>query len=415
MLLMGAGVLAVILANSPWAHTYERLLALPVELAVGDFSVDKPLHAWINDGLMGVFFFYVGLEIKRELIVGELSTWRSASLPAFAAVGGMLVPAGIYASINVGEGNAAAGWGVPMATDIAFALGVLALLGDRVPSGLRVFLTALAVVDDIGAVLVIALFYTEGVSWLSLGAAGACLVGALALNRLGVRSTIAYLLVGLSMWLAFLKSGVHATIAALLMAFVIPASTRIDGRLMARHLEYCLTRLHEIGVPTDRELNAPDVQHTLDSMSSTIGRAGAPLQKLAHALDPFVAFVVLPVFAFANAGVAFASIETQALFGSAALGIALGLFVGKPIGVVVFAWVAVKVGAASLPSGVNWRGVQGVGMLAGIGFTMSLFIAGLAFSSDLAQVAKVAIFVASLLSGVIGWWLVKRSLCPAQQ
>jgi NhaA family Na+:H+ antiporter len=408
-LLLLATLVAVVWANSPWAEVYEHLLHMPVAVVVGDVQLAKSLHHVINDGLMGIFFFLVGLEIKRELLVGELSTAGQAALPAVAAIGGMLVPALIYVAINP-EPPLRDGWGIPMATDIAFALGVLAIVGDRIPSGLKVLLTALAIVDDIGAVLVIAIFYTEQIATgvLLLGLAGCAL--SIAMNLLGVRNWLACLVVGLGVWLAFLQSGVHATIAALLMAFTIPTRTRIDGTLLVRRLEAAIRRLREVGPPTSTGLNTPEQEDVLHDIQGIHDSATAPLQRLEHAIVGLVTFVVLPIFALANAGVSFAGTGPAALGQGIALGVAAGLVIGKPIGIVAFSWIAVKAGLCKLPQGVVWPHVAGIGLLGGIGFTMALFVGGLAFSdpADLAA-AKMGILTASVVASVLGLVLLRRT------
>ncbi len=413
LLLVASTALAVLLANSPWSAQYFASLRLTFGVSLGEVALEKPLILWINDGLMGLFFFHVGLEIKREVMQGELSTVRKASLPAIAAVGGMVVPALIYLLINWG-GPGEVGWGIPMATDIAFALGVLALLGDRVPTGLKVFLTALAIVDDIGAVLVIAVFYTEGVSLISLGLGGLLYAVAIGFNRLHVRSSVAYFVLGTLVWVAFLKSGVHATIAALLMAFTIPSGTRINGRALLRRLDRYVSELRDVGVPSSRQMNTPDQEHVLDEMVIDIQRAGSPLLRLEHALVPLVSFVVLPIFAFANAGVALDASSLRALVDPVSIGIVAGLFFGKQIGVTLFTWLAVRLRIADLPEGVTFKGVYGVGMIAGVGFTMSLFVSGLAFDEQLSEIAKVGILLGSVASGVFGWLVLHRTLAPAR-
>ncbi len=406
-LLLLATVAALVWANSPWAESYHHLLHAEVTVAIGAIGLTKSVHHLINDGLMGVFFFVVGLEIKRELLVGELSSVRKATLPGVAAIGGMLLPAALYVLVNP-EPPLRDGWGIPMATDIAFALGVLAVLGDRCPIGLKVMLTALAIVDDIGAVLVIAVFYTEQIAMVSLvlGLAG---VGvSMLMSRLGVRNSIAYFIVGTLVWLAFLKSGVHATIAALLVAFTIPARTRIDGSRMMVRLRRALDRLQELGPPSDKGLNTHEQQDVLDEISLIRGQATAPLQNLEHGLMPLVTFLILPVFALANAGVSLEGVGLDALTGGIALGIMVGLVVGKPVGIFVFTWLAVRLGLADLPQSVTWRQVFGVGLLGGIGFTMALFIAGLAFTSaEQLDASKLGILVASLIAGVVGLVLLR--------
>ncbi len=408
-LLMLATVVAIGWANSPWKHSYHQLLEIQVRVGIGDLQLDKTLHHWINDGLMGAFFFLVGLEIKRELLTGELSSFRKATLPAVAALGGMIAPALVYVWLNP-TGPAANGWGIPMATDIAFALGVLALLGDRVPIGLKVFLTALAIVDDIGAVLVIAVFYTSELSLLALTAGFVCLAVSIAFNLIGVRNPVAYFILGTLAWLGFLQSGVHATIAAILMAFTIPARTRIDGASFLHRIRTLAGRLERVGVPQDMAMNTNEQQNLFDKMNQTIDNASAPLQRIEHALTGPVTFVVLPVFALANAGVTIHGGLTEAFSSPITQGIVLGLFVGKTVGVAGASLLAVKLHLADLPKGVTWAQLVGVGMLGGIGFTMALFVATLAFSDPAAmEIAKVGILSASVLSGVIGFLVVRAS------
>ncbi len=402
-LLMAATAVAIAWANSPWSHHYHALLHAEIGVHVGEVELAKSLHHWVNDGLMAVFFFLVGLEIKRELLVGELSSLRKATLPAVAAVGGMVVPALLYTMV-AGGGEAASGWGVPMATDIAFALGVLALLGDRVPLGLRVFLTALAIVDDIGAVLVIAVFYTSDIAIVGLVGGAICLALSIGLNLSGVRNPVAYLLLGIAAWLGFLESGVHATIAALLMAFTIPARTRIDGEKFVARMRLLLLRLDEAGVPRDTAMNTPKQQGIFERMNVAIDHASSPLQRIEHGLAGPVTFFVLPLFALANAGVSLHGIDLGATLASRpVLGIVLGLFAGKTIGIFVSACLAVKLRIADLPSQVTWPQIAGVSTLGGIGFTMALFVATLAFESDaMVDAAKIAILTASVLSAVVG-------------
>lgn len=412
-LLLLATVIAIAWANSPWAEAYEHLLHMPTSITFGELTLEKSLHHVINDGLMGIFFFLVGLEIKREVLVGELSTPGQAALPAVAALGGMLVPAALYVAINP-EPPLRDGWGIPMATDIAFALGVLAIVGSRVPSGLKVLLTALAIVDDIGAVLVIAIFYTEQIATnlLLLGLLGFAV--SIAMSLLGVRSWLAYLTVGMLVWLAFLQSGVHATIAALLMAFTIPARTRIDGELLMARIERAIARLRRVGPPTSSGLNTPAQEDALHDLAVIHDRATAPLQRLEHAIVGLVTFVILPIFALANAGVSFSGVGLSALGQGIALGVAVGLVVGKPLGIVAFSWLAVRLGLCRLPQGVVWSHVAGIGLLGGIGFTMALFIGGLAFASpaDLAA-AKLGILTASVIAAVAGLWVLRRSPAAA--
>jgi len=409
VLLMVAAVVAIVWANSPWAASYFAWLSAPLSVGVGGAALEKPILLWINDGLMGVFFFHVGLEIKRELLAGELSTARKAALPAIAAVGGMVVPACLYFAINAGLPTAR-GWGIPMATDIAFALGVLALLGDRVPVGLKVFLTALAIVDDIGAILVIALFYTEDLAVTSLAIGLGLYAIAIALNRAHVRSPIAYFILGTLVWLAFLKSGVHATVAALLMAFTIPSRTRVDGARFIERLQHHVAELRRVGVPEDHGINTVEQQHALDGVSEAAQDAGAPLLRLEHALVPVVTFLVMPIFALANAGVAIEGDLMDAVTSPITIGIVVGLFLGKQVGVSLFTWLAVRLRVADLPHGVTWLQIYGASLLAGVGFTMSLFIAGLAFPDPATlNLAKVGILAASLVAAILGFAAVRRA------
>ncbi len=413
--LMAAGLIGVIWANSRYAREYLHLLDLEIAVVFGDEKISEHALHWINDGLMGIFFFLVGLEIKREVLAGELSTLRKAALPGVAAVGGMLVPALAYAWLNP-TGDGSSGWGIPMATDIAFALGVLALLGDRCPLGLRVFLTALAIVDDIGAVLVIAIFYTDGIALTSLGIGATLWCLAVLFNVLHVRHPLAYLAVGLMMWLAFLESGVHATIATLLMAFTIPSRTNLDGARFLDTLTVHMNRLRELGLPNRLAMNTPAQQEVMSEMNHVIDHASAPLLRIEHAVTPVATFLVLPLFALANAGVtldADASLA-QAFAEPVTLGIVFGLFFGKQLGITAFAWLAVRLGLAELPQGVRFSQVWGVSILGGVGFTMALFIAGLAFPDrHMLDAAKLGILAASLLSGVFGYFVLRFTLREA--
>jgi len=339
ILLVIAGTLAMVAANTALAGWYRDLLQIPFKVQLGTFALDKPLVVWVNDLLMAVFFLLVGLEIKREVVMGELSDSARMALPAVAAVGGMIVPAAIYAWINWNDPAGIRGWAIPSATDIAFALGVLSLFGERVPAGLKVFLMTLAVLDDLGAIVIIALFYTSELSLTALLLAGPAVVSLFVLNRLGVVRIAPYILVGTVLWLCVLKSGVHATLAGVVTALFLPAHDRAD-------------------------------------------RDQAPLQRLEHALHPWVAFGILPLFAFANAGVSLAGLNPRDLLQPVPLGIMLGLVVGKQAGVFAFAWASIRLGLARLPSGVDLRHVYGAAILCGIGFTMSLFIGMLAFESS---------------------------------
>ncbi len=406
IVLLACAVVALLWANSPLGEYYFRLWSTPVEVRFGNLiDIDKPLLLWINDGLMAVFFFLVGMEIKRELLVGELRSPRKAMLPMAAAVGGMVVPALIYASLNWGTPEIR-GWGIPMATDIAFALGALALLGTRAPLALKVFLTALAIVDDLGAVLVIALFYTENLKVNALLYSLLFWGAMIAMNRLGVRSGLVYFLVSLGMWYFMLKSGVHATVAGVLGAFAIPVRSRIDPELfIVRVREY----LNQFDQPvTERTIIlSPEQQSAVEAIEREALRVQSPLQRLEHRLHYFVAFFVMPIFALANAGVALGGEGGLNWTSRVIWGVALGLLIGKPLGITLFSWLAVRLGLAQLPQGINFVHIVGVGFLAGIGFTMALFIAGLAFRGDELNYAKLGILSGSALAGAIGFMMLR--------
>ncbi len=410
LLLIGCTLAALIWANSPWSHGYFALWHTKLTVGFADATLSKEIHFWINDGLMAVFFLLVGLEIKREVLIGELASLQKAALPLVGAIGGMLLPAGFYYLFNK-TGPGAAGWGVPMATDIAFALGVLTLLGDRVPTQLKVFLAALAIADDIGAVLVIAFFYTDQLSWISLGAAAIFFVGLIAMNRIGARHPLIYIILGLGLWLAFLQSGIHATVAGVLLALTIPSHRRIDG---GAFLERSGKILEEFrwAEESDDEIEASATRSAALSLLATDSHyAEAPMLRFEHALAPWIKHAIMPIFALANAGVYLGGGAFKELVSPISLGILCGLVLGKPIGIVSFAWLAVRTRLATLPTGVNWRQILGIGMIAGIGFTMSLFIASLAFASNSEiETSKIGILAASIVAGVGGTLVVfKRS------
>ncbi len=418
VLLTLSAVLAFLWANSPMQGSHDALLNTMVSVSVGEIGLTKPLVLWINDGLMAVFFFVIGLEVKHEILEGALNTPRKAALPAIAALGGMIVPATVY--LLVTDAAARPGFGIPLATDIAFALGVLALLGTRAPMALKAFLSAVAIADDIGAIIVIAVAYTETVSGISLGIGALCLIVAFVMNAAGVRRASLYFVVGLVCWMAFLKSGLHATIAAVLMAFTIPARTRLDAHAFAAGMQALVRKvthassLHQEG----KRLLSADEIHAIEAVEVYIERGTAPLQRLEHALLPLVTFVVLPVFAVANAGITLSG-GLSGLMSSAALGTALGLLVGKPIGVVGATLLATKLGL-ELPADLRRGHIVGAGFLCGIGFTMSLFVASLAFQdpheSSMLSASKAAVLLASLVSGLIGLailWRVGNISSPA--
>lgn len=400
-----SAVVALVLANSPWKDAYHHIWEHKISFGIdSEYLLDKTLHHWINDGLMAVFFFVVGLELKREIIGGELSNPRKAILPIVAGLGGMIFPALIYLAFN-STGEAQNGWGIPMATDIAFALGVLFLLGDRVPTSLKVFLTVLAIADDLGAVLVIAFFYTSDISFTSLIVGSLFLLLLILSNYLGIRNTFYYGILGVGgLWLAFLLSGVHATIAGVLAAFTIPANVKIDESNFVGKMKEYLTKFTNAdpnGVPTV----TPEQLHILEDMRTLSKQAMTPLQRLEHGMHPFVTYVIMPVFALANAGVTLTS-DSPAASGvsSVVLGVIFGLLVGKMVGIVGLTSLFIKLKVATLPLGMNFKHLVGVGLLASIGFTMSLFIANLAFiDKDLIQQAKIGILIASLTGGIIGF------------
>lgn len=368
ILLMAAAAIALVLANSPLAGFYEALLSTYGEVRIGSLSIEKPVLLWINDGLMAVFFLLVGLEVKREIREGELSEASQIALPAVAAVGGLIVPSLIYVALNWGDPVSLNGWAIPAATDIAFALGILFLLGDRVPTSLKVLLVTIAVFDDLAAIMIIAVFYSGDLSLFVLGLAGIVLAGLATMNRLGIRRVAAYVLVGVILWVCVLESGVHATLAGVALAFAMPWHPREEGR-------------------------------------------PSPLHYVERSLHPYVAFGILPLFAFANAGIPLANVSVSTFFQSVPLGIAAGLFIGKPLGVFGFAWLAVRSGLVKLPADVSWRQLYGVATLCGVGFTMSLFIGSLAFEHggpDYTTLVRLGILTGSLAAALWGSWCCAR-------
>ena len=414
ILLIIATVIALVWANSPFSESYHHLWHTYVKVDVGGVGLNYSLHHWINDGLMVIFFFVVGLEIKRELLVGELSSVKKAALPIAAALGGMIFPALIYTVFNLGS-ESASGWGIPMATDIAFVVGILALLGNRVPLALKIFILALAIVDDLGAVLVIAIFYTSNISLTSLMIAGGLIVLLSAMNRLGVRNLLVYTFVGIALWLAFLKSGVHATVAGVLLAFTIPVSSRINTMKFKNETESLIKEFDNAGEHGEDVLTNSERLSIVDQIENNCEKILTPLQRFEHGLHPWVSFFIMPVFALANAGVTIGSGLSSALTHPVSIGIILGLFLGKQIGIFSFSYLAVKLKLASEPEGVSWKKIYAASVLAGIGFTMSLFIANLAFNSpELLNISKVGILAGSLLSGIVGFIILKSALSKKQ-
>ncbi len=373
ILLMGAAALALILANTPLSRFYDLIIATPVQIRVGPLEVAKPLLLWVNDGLMVAFFFLVGLELKRELLIGELSNKSKILLPAFGALGGMLVPSLLYIAVNFGDPVAMRGWAIPAATDIAFALGILSLLGSRVPNSLKVLLTSLAIFDDIGAIVIIAIFYTDAISLAAIAVAGSCLCLLYYLNRRGIETISMYVFIGSIMWLALLKSGVHATLAGVLLAMFIP----MHSRQRPNH---------------------------------------SPLKELEHDLHSAVAFFVLPIFAFCNSGINLSNVTVDFFVHGVPVGIAVGLFIGKQLGIFIFIWLAIQMKLSTMPRSMSWPSLYGMATLCGVGFTMSLFIGSLSFDQTASQLTfdeRLGIITGSLLSGVVGTLILRKTL-PAK-
>ena len=408
ILLILCAITAIYLANSQWNDAYQHVLEMPFTIGVAGFQLSKSLHHWINDGLMAMFFFVVGLELKRELLVGELADPKQALLPVIAAVGGMLVPVIAYISINP-QGHTFDGWGIPMATDIAFALGTLALLGKRIPRNLLTFLVALAIVDDLGAVMVIALFYTETLNFYALAIAGIILMLLVSLNRGGIRRPLPYILLGILLWIAMLKSGVHATLAGIFLAFIIPMRPKYDPERFLLLINERVGQIKRAYRHEENILKNDELRSRVHALGEGIKLVQAPAQILERKMHLPSAYLVIPIFALANAGVpvtwsSFGDIVTHPV----SVGIAAGLIGGKLIGIAGFSWVAVKLGLTDLPQGLNFKHIIGVGLMGGIGFTMSIFIAELGFAHhahDLLM-AKTGILFASMLAGLSGFlWL----------
>ncbi|HTN77997.1 MAG TPA: Na+/H+ antiporter NhaA [Pirellulaceae bacterium] len=399
--LLACAAAAIALANSPWAEAYHAFWHTHLAISLGSWSLDYSLEHWVNDGLMTIFFFVVGLEIKRELVAGELREFRKAALPVMAAIGGMLAPAGIYLLLRHGQPGEQ-GWGIPMATDIAFVVGALAILGRRVPIGLKILLLALAIVDDLGAVLVIAFFYTSDIALWWLAAAAVGLFAIWLMNGIGVRSVAIYLFVGAAIWLAFVKSGVHPTIAGVMLGLLTPARAWILPSTLQALFHQAVDTLSE------HDNRAPQRDMLKELQTATL-EAEPPLERLENSLHPWMAFGVMPIFALANAGVV---IEPSALGDPIAWSVAAGLVLGKPLGIFVFCWVAVRIGLARLPAGVNWPVLLGAGCLAGIGFTMSLFIASLALEGDQLAAGKIGTLGGSVISAIVGFSLLQWLMPP---
>ena len=397
-------VIALVWANSPWGDIYSKLWHYEFTIGVvGEFSISKDILHWINDGLMAIFFFVVGLEIKRELIAGELSSFKKASLPIAAAIGGMAVPAVIYVLVNTNP-NTEVGWGIPMATDIAFSLGILSLLGKRVPVALKVFLVAFAIVDDLGAILIIALFYSEQILWNFLFIGLALILVLVIFNRLNVKSIPPYMIVGWVIWYMFLQAGIHPTIAGVLIAFTIPVKRSIRLKEFSKKMQHNLDAFCTFPNQKNKITLTHQQLAAIDNMDEEIFNVQSPVQRLEHHLHGFVTYIVMPLFALTNAGVVLRSASLSNVFTDLSGVIELSLVIGKMLGIFLFSWLAVKIGVASLPERVKWSHIISLGFLGGMGFTMSLFISNLAFSSEaLLNPAKIGILTGSLIAGVIGY------------
>ncbi|MGD8818300.1 MAG: Na+/H+ antiporter NhaA [Acidobacteriota bacterium] len=410
MVLLACTIAALAWANSPWAESYFDLVNTYIGVSWGDATFKMSLGHWIADGLMAIFFFVVGLEIKRELVIGQLSSFRQAVLPVGAAVGGALVPAALYALFN-GAGAGASGWGVPMATDIAFALGILSLFGKRAPIGLKVFLTALAIADDLLAVLVIAFFYSANISFFALAAAGFFMLLIVAAGRLGFRQTWVYLLLAVAAWAAVFASGVHATVAGVLIAMLVPVRANIEPKDFLARSRRRLEELEKSELTRESPVQRKEQMKALDDMYLAIEDMRPAGIALEHDLHPIQSFLILPLFALFKAGVPLDADAAGMLTGSVSIGIILGLFIGKQIGITAAAWAAIQGGWADMPEGVTWPQLWGAACLGGVGFTMAIFIGELAFTSEtLIAEAKLAILVASLASGIFGFLVLQRVL-----
>ena len=409
IVLLAATIVTLAWSNSPLSEHYHHILETHLRLNVGLFLVDLTVEEWINDGLMALFFFVIGLEIKREVLFGQLSTLRSAALPAVAAIGGMVVPALIYLAFNL-DGDGMRGWGIPMATDIAFALGVLALLGRRIPMELRVFMLGLAVVDDLGAIAVIAIAYTETIDFGQLGIAASLVVATIVANRLGLRQPAVTAALAFLIWVAVLKSGVHATVAGVLIACFTPGTPTFSREEFAEEADALLAEYRTALVAEDRER----CEAILGEIEEISQATEAPLERLERLIHPWASYVILPVFALANAGIEFSMGGLQqAASSSVTIGVIGGLVVGKLVGITLFPWVASRLGVVELPRSVSWLHVAGVGLVGGIGFTVAIFVTGLAFDDHAIIVnAKMGILAASLVAGIGGYGLLRLAARP---
>jgi len=411
LLLMGTAIIALLLANSALAEAYLHFIHTPIRIGIGAWGIDMSLHHWVNDGLMTLFFFVVGMELKREMLVGELSDLRQAALPIIAAIGGMVMPALIYLAINHG-GNAAQGWGIPMATDIAFAVGALVLLASRVPKALITFLVALAIADDLGAVLVIALFYTQQLALDWLAASGLLVLLLFVLNFAGIRLVVPYFILAVLLWYALLQSGVHATLAGVLGAFAVPARPKYDAALFSARIKELMGHFDTSHQQGGNIMDNEQLYSVVQALEKSVRRVQTPLQRLEHIWHLPVAFLVIPIFALFNAGIPLQlGALGETLTHPVMLGVMFGLVIGKFIGITGACWLALRLGIGQLPSGTRFSQVAAVSVLGGIGFTMSIFIAELGFAgqAEYLLMAKTGVLAASLLAGVMGfawlWWL----------
>jgi NhaA family Na+:H+ antiporter len=407
VLLFGTTILALILSNIP-SLSFNEIWNKEIGVTTEGFELVKPLILWINDGLMAIFFFLIGLEIKREILIGELNSVKKASLPVFAAIGGMIIPLTFYLLINTNP-ETEKGWGIAMATDIAFTLAILTLLGKRVPLSLKIFLTAFAIIDDIGAVMVIAIFYTGDIAWNLLFYASILLAILYIMSYLKIHSRFVIFIVGIVVWYLFLKAGVHPTIAGILLAFAVPVRQRINEFVFARKLQSLTNKLTEESNTNKFPLLSKIQIETLDKLEDLTDMVQSPLQQLEHRLHKWVAFLIMPVFAFSNAGIKFSS--NQDIDFALASTIAISLFAGKAVGVSIFSYLGIKSKLASLPENINFKQIIGVAVLSGVGFTMSLFISGLAFGDSAAYLnsAKIGIIAGSLASGIVGYLILISS------
>jgi len=403
-------LISLLISNSLVGTFYLSLWETELGITVGSFSLTKPLVFWINDLLMAIFFFLIGLEIKREVLIGELSAFRVALAPIIAAIGGMVVPGLLFMTLNPIGSEGANAWAIPIATDIAIALGVLTVLGSNVPASLKIFLTTLAIADDIGGVLIIALFYTTEISLVPLSIGFVLLTVMILMNRIGIRQLLIYAVFGVVVWAQFLLSGVHPTVAGILIAFTIPATTKIDYSDFIAISSDLVRRIQDCSVEGIDNIDYKNFQETSETLRVTCRDTEAPLQLAEHGLTKWVAFAIIPIFTLANSGIPFTQLSVSEILNPIALGIILGLTIGKPLGIISFTWVSTKLGLIKLPEGVNWEVMIGMAFLGGIGFTISTFIASLALSGSILMAAKGAILLASFISGLVGVTLLRNAL-----